>query len=54
MSWRAEWKAISDQIQGLVDGGKFYLESLRIRNEDSYSIARNAYHATCKRNIRSR
>ena len=40
MSWRAEWKAISDQIQGLVDGGKFYLESLRIRNEDPYSIAR--------------
>jgi hypothetical protein len=39
MSWRAEWKAISNQIHGLVDGGRFYFESLRILNQDPYRIA---------------
>jgi hypothetical protein len=37
--WRTEWKAISDRIQGLLDAGRFYLESQLVRREDSYNVA---------------
>ena len=39
MPLRTEWKAISDQIQGLLEAGRFYLQTLSTRNEDTYAIA---------------
>ncbi len=39
MIWRTEWKAISDQIQGILDAGKFYISCLAIKSEDTYSVA---------------
>lgn len=41
MSWRVEWKAISDRIAGLLDSCRFYLESKAIRSDDPYSVAKN-------------
>ena len=29
LSWRTEWKALSDRIQGLLDAGRFYLATLQ-------------------------
>ena len=29
MSWLTEWKAISAQIQGLLEASRFYVDSLR-------------------------
>jgi hypothetical protein len=39
MSWRVEWKALSDEIQGLLDAGNFYLQCKAIRSDDSYRVA---------------
>jgi hypothetical protein len=39
MTWRTEWKAISDRIDGLLTAGGFYLSSLSIRSEDPYAVA---------------
>jgi len=41
MIWRPQWKAISDQIQGLLEAGRLYLECQSIRREDPYRIATN-------------
>ncbi len=40
MSWRSEWRAISDRIQGFLDANRFYLESKRIRSDDPYRVAK--------------
>jgi len=40
MSWRTDWKAISDQTEGLLDAARFYVESLGPRSTDVYSVAR--------------
>jgi hypothetical protein len=40
MSWRTEWKAISDQIEGLLDAARFYVESLGPRTTDVHDVAR--------------
>lgn len=39
MSWRVEWKALSDQILGLLEAGQFYLETKSIRSDDPYRVA---------------
>lgn len=39
MSWRIEWPALSDQILGLLEAGKFYLNTKAIRADDSYRVA---------------
>ena len=39
MSWRVEWKALSGEIQGLLDAGNFYLQCKAIRSDDSYRVA---------------
>ena len=39
MSWRVEWKALSDQILGLLEAGRFYLETKSIRSDDPYRVA---------------
>lgn len=41
MSWRVEWKALSDRISGLLDSGRFYLESKAIQSSDPYGVAKN-------------
>jgi hypothetical protein len=38
MSWLTEWKAISAQIQGLLEASRFYLESLRAASTDLYMV----------------
>jgi hypothetical protein len=40
MSWRTEWQAISNQIAGLLDAGRFYLESFGPRRTDVYDVGR--------------
>ncbi|MFQ5849850.1 MAG: hypothetical protein ACE5JU_04580 [Candidatus Binatia bacterium] len=39
MAWRVEWKALSDQILGLLEAGQFYLEAKSIRSDDPYRVA---------------
>jgi hypothetical protein len=39
MSWRVEWKALSDQILGLLEAGGFYLQTKSIRSDDPYRVA---------------
>lgn len=39
MAWRVEWKALSDQILGLLEAGHFYLEAKSIRSDDPYRVA---------------
>ncbi|MBI3129660.1 MAG: hypothetical protein HYZ11_18785 [Candidatus Tectomicrobia bacterium] len=39
MSWRTEWKAISDRIQGLLNAGRFFLETQRVSSSDDYGVA---------------
>lgn len=39
MSWRIEWKALSDQILGLLEAGEFYLQTKSIRRDDPYRVA---------------
>ena len=36
MSWRTEWKAISDRIEGLSDAGRFFAQLWASRSSDSY------------------
>jgi hypothetical protein len=38
MSWLIEWKAISAQIQGLLEASRFYIESLRAASKDLYMV----------------
>jgi len=38
MSWLIEWKAISAQIQGLLEASRFYIESLRDASKDLYMV----------------
>ena len=38
MSWLTEWKAISAQIQGLLEASRFYIESLRAASQDLYMV----------------
>jgi hypothetical protein len=38
MSWLIEWKAISAQIQGLLEASRFYIESLRDASKDLYTV----------------
>jgi hypothetical protein len=38
MSWLTEWKAISAQIEGLVDAARFYVESSGPAQKDIYSV----------------
>src|SRR5215831_7211429 len=40
MSWRTEWKAISDEIEGLLDAASFYVESFGPRRADVYDVGR--------------
>jgi len=39
LSWRTEWKAISDRISGLLEAGSFYFQDSDPR--DAHSIAEN-------------
>ncbi|MFQ6083261.1 MAG: hypothetical protein ACE5WD_07875 [Candidatus Aminicenantia bacterium] len=39
MSWRTEWKAISDRIQGLLAAGTFFIRTYSIHQEDQYGVA---------------
>jgi hypothetical protein len=36
MSWLTEWKALSAQIQGLLDAARFYVESSGVAQKDLY------------------
>jgi hypothetical protein len=38
MNWLTEWKAISAQIQGLLEASRFYIESLRAASRDLYMV----------------
>jgi len=38
VTWLNEWKAISDQIQGLLEAGQFYLRCLSVQREDTYGV----------------
>ncbi|MBI1745376.1 MAG: hypothetical protein HYR55_02170 [Acidobacteria bacterium] len=40
MGWRTEWNAISNQIQGLLEAGRFYVSCLSTDNKDPHEIAR--------------
>jgi hypothetical protein len=38
MSWLTEWKAISAQIEGLLEASRFYIDSLRTAKKDLYMV----------------
>ena len=40
MNWLTEWKALSAQIEGVLEAARFYLESNRTGKNDSYQVAR--------------
>jgi len=40
MSWRTEWKAISDRIEGLLEAGRFFAQLWVGRSSDSYGTAK--------------
>ena len=40
MSWRTEWKAISDWIEGLLEAGQLFAQFLALRSSDSYGTAK--------------
>jgi len=39
MSWRTEWKAISDRIEGTLEAGRFYIQCISSNSEDPGDIA---------------
>lgn len=41
MSWRVEWKAISDKTEGLLEAGRFFLQVYSVQASDSYGVIRN-------------
>ena len=38
MSWLIEWKAISAEIEGLLEASRFYIDSLRSASHDLYMV----------------
>lgn len=40
MSWRVEWNALANRITGLLEAGRFYLETKRIRSDDPHQVAK--------------
>ena len=40
MSWRTEWKALSDRIEGLLEAGRFFAQLWASRSSDSYGAAK--------------
>jgi len=40
MSWRAEWKAISDRIEGLMEAGCFFVQMWVSHSSDSYGTVK--------------
>jgi len=51
--WRTEWKAISDDISGLLEAARFYLQGLSIKSSDPYGIAKSVLMPHCGRLFRS-
>jgi len=41
LSWRTEWKAISDRIDGLLEAGQFFVQLWRGNTSDSYRTVKN-------------
>jgi hypothetical protein len=41
MQWREEWIAMAGRIDGLLEAGRFFVQTLRISNEDPYKVADN-------------
>ncbi len=41
MSWLSEWRALSDQIEGFLEAGRFYRDFLTVNSSDPYSVAKN-------------
>lgn len=40
MSWRTEWRALSDRIAGLAESGRFLLASLSAQANDQFAVTR--------------
>ena len=40
MSWRTEWKAISDRIEGLLEAGRFFVQLWIARASDPYGTVK--------------
>jgi hypothetical protein len=40
MSWRTEWKAISDRIEGLMEAGRFFVQLWVGHSSDTYGTAK--------------
>jgi hypothetical protein len=41
LSWRTEWKAISDRIEGLLEAGRFFAQLWRAQASDSFRTVAN-------------
>ena len=48
MSWLTEWKAISAQIQGLLEASRFYVDSLQTLQTKFTDRVRDAYEVAAK------
>lgn len=38
MNWRDEWNAIDGRIEGLINAGHFFVQTLRVNSSDSYGV----------------
>ena len=46
MNWRGDWKALSDNIAGLLEAGKFAVATSSINTQDPYKTGKYlVYHA---------